>query len=561
MEEHYDVVVIGSGFGGSMTALGLARALKARGRGERVLMLERGTWWTTPVATVQDKQVKTYGFLRDEKRQPVQLWSSAENFRGFLDLYTRCVRRKHNEDGLYDLTVFGRKGLFGLRRNDGVTILRACGVGGGSLVYANVTIRPPDAVTEDPRWPLTWTARERDEYYELARDAIGKGVIHALYQRDVARDAGKAIPAPPKPVHTGLSNIATFSPRLNPRWLELPDPLNSKRRLRRIDLAHSTAADDHNALWIDRARVFQTRMAKLTDEYGTVDSSINDINAEPGPFDPAGAPKNYCERQGRCIIGCLPGARHTLNKQLMGAILGTPKGDPPGFPDLHMNALCEVDTIEALPAGGYRIHYRVRDRERPDRATKRSVHADRGRRGRHRGHQRDHAAVALERPAAEPQRAARHGILDQRRLPCVPGQDARPREPHAGPVTTSFAHFSLADPERFHTIEDNGIPRAFSSLTGHGVPLLQSLSKGRRRPLFLLFRGRAVSAGPRAGVRAGAGAQPQRAPVRVRLRRRVDREHDVRRRDGTRGVRGAVPPRPLGRHDVARAPHGRQTVS
>src|SRR5215208_2251679 len=130
MEEHYDVVVIGSGFGGSMTALGLARALKARGRGERVLMLERGTWWTTPVSTVQDKQVKTYGFLRDEKRQPVQLWSSAENFRGFVDLYTRCVRRKRNEDGLYDLTAFGRKGLFGLRRNDGVTILRACGAAG-----------------------------------------------------------------------------------------------------------------------------------------------------------------------------------------------------------------------------------------------------------------------------------------------------------------------------------------------------------------------------------------------------------------------------------------------
>src|SRR5215212_3698513 len=154
-EEQYDVVVIGSGFGGSMTALALARAFKARGQGGRVLMLERGTWWTTPVGTVQDKSVKTYRFLKEDKHQPVQVWSSAENFRGFIDLYTRCVRRQRNEDGLYDLTAFGRKGLFGLRRNDGITILRASGVGGGSLVYANVTIRPPDAVTEDPRWPLT----------------------------------------------------------------------------------------------------------------------------------------------------------------------------------------------------------------------------------------------------------------------------------------------------------------------------------------------------------------------------------------------------------------------
>src|SRR5215212_4630756 len=332
-EQRYDAVVIGSGFGGTMTALSLARAYKARGRGERILMLERGTWWTTPVGTVQDKEVKTLKFLKDDKSQPVQCWPSAENFRGFLDIYTRCVRRKGNEDGLYDLTAFGRNGLFGLRRNDGVSILRACGVGGGSLVYANVTIRPPDAVTDDPRWPLTWTAGQRNEYYELARDAIGRGVIHALYQRDVARDATNAVPAPLKPVNTGLSNIATHSPRLNARWLERPDPLNPRRGLRRIDPAHSTPPNDDNALWIDRARVFQTQMAKLTDEFGTVDSSINDINPEPGPYDPAGAPKNYCERQGRCIIGCLPGARHTLNKQLIGAILGTPKGDPPGFPD------------------------------------------------------------------------------------------------------------------------------------------------------------------------------------------------------------------------------------
>jgi cholesterol oxidase len=486
-EEHYDVVVIGSGFGGTMTALPLARAFKARGRGERVLMLERGTWWTTPVGTVQDKEIKTYGFLRD-KGQPVQFWSSAENFRGFLDLYTRCVRRKGNEDGLYDLTAFGRKGLFGLRRNDGVTILRASGVGGGSLVYANVTIRPPNAVTEDPRWPLHWSPQERDDYYDLARDAIGLGVVHALYQRDIARDPAKVSPTPPKPVNTGLSNVATRSARLNPRWLQQPDPLNAKRGLRQIDPAHSTPADDENALWIDRARVFQTQMSKLTDEFGTVDSSINDLNPEPGPFDPAGAPKNYCERQGRCIVGCLPGARHTLNKQLMGAILGTPKGDAPGFPDLHLNALCEVDVIEALPDGGYRVRYRQRDAEQPERSTSRTVVADRvvvaaGTVGTNEIMLRSHARGTLP------------GLSDRLGMGFSTNGDYlafldRTRERVSltrGPVTTSFAHFNASDPERFHTIEDNGIPRAFSSLTGHGIPLLQSLSKGRRRGLFLLL--------------------------------------------------------------------------
>lgn len=39
---HYDAVVIGSGFGGTMTALPLAQAFKTRGRGGKLLMLERG---------------------------------------------------------------------------------------------------------------------------------------------------------------------------------------------------------------------------------------------------------------------------------------------------------------------------------------------------------------------------------------------------------------------------------------------------------------------------------------------------------------------------------------
>ena len=74
---------------------------------------------------------KTYDFLVG-KNQPAQFWSSAEHLRGFIDIFTRCRRYPKNPDRLYDLTNFGRKGLFGLglSRNDGVTILRASGVGG-----------------------------------------------------------------------------------------------------------------------------------------------------------------------------------------------------------------------------------------------------------------------------------------------------------------------------------------------------------------------------------------------------------------------------------------------
>src|SRR5258708_19685076 len=111
-EERHKVVIIGSGFGGTMTGLALARAFKARNKGERLLILERGTWWTTPVGTVQDKEVKTYDFLKKEKAQPVQFWSSLNHFRGFLDIFTRCLRKPGTIDRLYQMEPFGTLPLF-----------------------------------------------------------------------------------------------------------------------------------------------------------------------------------------------------------------------------------------------------------------------------------------------------------------------------------------------------------------------------------------------------------------------------------------------------------------
>src|SRR2546421_4533239 len=246
-QRQFTAVVIGSGFGGTFAALPLARAFKARGCGETLLMLERGTWWTTPVGTVQDKEVRAAAFLQ-ERGQPVQFWPAVEHLKGFVDIVLRCARRKGNEDGLYDLTTFGRTGFLGLgAKSDGVTILRASGVGGGSLVYANVTIRPPEFVVTDPQWPTGWTLEERDRYFDLARNAIGYGVLWAL-DDDAARHSGSAAADPQLRVNTGLSNIATRSTRLDPHWNKVQTPGNP-RGVRR--LAPGNAADPNNALWID----------------------------------------------------------------------------------------------------------------------------------------------------------------------------------------------------------------------------------------------------------------------------------------------------------------------
>ncbi|MBI3698256.1 MAG: hypothetical protein HY238_25890, partial [Acidobacteria bacterium] len=63
----------------------------------------------------------------------------------------------------------------------------------------------------------------------------------------------------------------------------------------------------------------------------------------------------YCERQGRCFLGCLPGARHTLNKTLVKEGKRNLLNDP--NPPVELRSLADVDRIEPLPGGGYRVFY------------------------------------------------------------------------------------------------------------------------------------------------------------------------------------------------------------
>ncbi len=493
---HYTVVIIGTGFGGTMAALSVARAFSNRKKNETLLMLERGTWWTTPVGTVQDKEVSTFDFLV-KKEQPVQFWSTPNNFRGFIDIFTRCFRRKKNEDGLYDFSSLGRRGLLGFigRQNDGVSVIRAAGVGGGSLVYSNITIRPPDFVFEDTLWPLTWTSARRDAFFDLARKAIGKGLLWALNQQgqDLISTASPPPVASANSVNTGLSNIVTRTAGIDPHW----NP-NHLPGLRQINLNPPPGQlDPNNALWIDRARVFQTAIRELTPEFGTVDLAIND-------FDPTVATnehdaKNYCERQGRCNVGCLPGARHTLNKQLMAAALGSPlplpNGTPPTFQnnELEIQPLAEVDVIVARPTGGYEIRYLQRDKKKPWRTTSQTVTADK-------------VVVAAgclgtnELLLRSKQRGTLPNLSDKTGfgfstngdyIGFIENTKSRVRLTR-GPVTTSFGHFNTgtaetgADTSKFHNIEDQGIPPALASIVGRAEPFIRKLSRSPRGPFFIL---------------------------------------------------------------------------
>jgi choline dehydrogenase-like flavoprotein len=533
----HTVVIIGTGFGGTMTAIPLAQKFTDRYKEkptepiETILMLERGTWWTTPVSTVQDKEIQTAKFLKEDQKQPVQYWSSQNYFRGFLDIFSRCCRRTsdeniftklfkslRNEDGLYDFTMMGTRGFLGLfgRKSDGVTVLRASGVGGGSLVYSNITIQPPDFVLDDDRWPTSWTKDERDGYYNLARHAIGFSVLSALKARGAHQIPFTGTKMPPDPaINAGLSNIVARTARLKPHWDVVADP-NNAGNPRGIKRYHANPAapnppdpnapsfpDRTNALWLDRSRVFQTACKELTSDYGAVDLAINDLPPEDSMLglDPNGVPNdnlphnypleksvNYCERQGRCNVGCLPGARHTLNKQLMAAALG--KFDAaPTFKNLKIEALCEVDVIRALPEGGYEVQYLKRHHDDPSSFERTSVTAD----------MVIVSAGCLgtnEIMLRSKERGTLPGLSDKVGVGFSTNGDylaflektAQRASLVRGPVTTSFAHFQTdhagtgpesardnANPALFHTVEDQGIPPALASIVGEGLPLIQRL--------------------------------------------------------------------------------------
>lgn len=510
---HHTAVVIGSGFGGCMTALPLADKFSQRGRGETIHMLERGTWWTTPITTVQDKEVATYDFLVQQQHQPVQFWPSRNDFIGFIDIFTRCFRSPRNIDGLYDMTSFGKRGLLGLfgSENDGVDIVRASGVGGGSLVYSNITIRPPNFVLEDARWPLTWSAEERDNYYDLARHAIGYGITSALSVRE-SKLPYHGTSLPPKFVNSGLSNIVSRTARLNPHCHVKADPNNS-RGIKQIVISKSPnppppappVPDRNNSLWLDRARVFQTAVGQLTTDFGAVDLAINDITPDDvllgsdqlPPNYPREKPLNYCERQGRCNLGCLPGARHTLNKQLMAAALGKPDGTPREFDNMTIEALAEVKVIRALPSGGYEIEYvqhAPQGSKNPVRKTQVKMTADivivaAGCLGTTEILLRSKQVGALPNLSDD----LGQGFSTNGDYIAFLDKTAERIGLTRGPVTTSFAHFNTTEPGtggqpgKFHTLEDQGTPPAFASIIGTGVPIIRSLASGRRGRLFIFL--------------------------------------------------------------------------
>jgi cholesterol oxidase len=206
---HADVVIVGSGFGGAVAACRLAPT------GRSVVVLERGQDWR-------------------KKKTPQQ-------FRDYI-YSDRMPRWLH---GWLDLRVFRH-----------MVVATGAGIGGGSLIYANVCVNAPDRVF-CTGWPSQITADEMMGYYLR----VGKMLN-------------------PQEIPVG---------QVNPRMLMLQDAarkLGVSSRYRHLPLAVK------------------------------FDTAVGDTGGQPW-LNPGQYAKETCVHCGDCVIGCQSRAKSTLDQNYL----------------------------------------------------------------------------------------------------------------------------------------------------------------------------------------------------------------------------------------------------
>lgn len=138
--EEYDYIIIGSGFGGSVSALRLSE------KGYSVLVIEKGKWFG------KDDFPKSNWHLRK------WLWLPSMRFYGIM----KMTFYKH------------------------IGILSGTGVGGGSLVYANTLPRPKDSFYKTGSWAnLSDWEKELKPHYGTAYKMLGATINPKLEEGDL----------------------------------------------------------------------------------------------------------------------------------------------------------------------------------------------------------------------------------------------------------------------------------------------------------------------------------------------------------------------------------------
>lgn len=141
IDSFYDYVIIGSGFGGSVSALRLSE------KGYKVLVIEKGKWFEGKDFPKNNWNLKRW------------LWMPGLRFYG-----------------IFKLTLIKQ-----------VSVISGVGVGGGSLVYANTLPRPNSTFFKSGNWAnlVDWE-KELKEYYIKAEKMLGVTKNPKLFDADLA---------------------------------------------------------------------------------------------------------------------------------------------------------------------------------------------------------------------------------------------------------------------------------------------------------------------------------------------------------------------------------------
>lgn len=206
MRADYDAVVIGSGFGGGVSACRLAEA------GWRVCVLERG------------RRFGGGDFADGPDQAPRLLWHP-----------------RVNPNGLYDLRLFGD-----------VSVLCAAGVGGGSLLYANVQLSAQPDVFDD-RWPADVDLGSLEPPYRRVEEALEPvptpDIPKTRAFAAAGEAAGRAAERTPVAVHFGEDRLNPFGGSPQKGCIHLGRCITGCPRHAKntIDLTYLARAERHGA--------------------------------------------------------------------------------------------------------------------------------------------------------------------------------------------------------------------------------------------------------------------------------------------------------------------------
>jgi cholesterol oxidase len=249
--EHVDVVVVGSGFGGSVTAQRLADG------GREVVVLERG------------RAYPPGSFPRSPAALRRSFWDPAS----------------------------GLHGMFHLWSFRGLEAMTASGLGGGSLIYANVLLR------KDERWFVD----EQPHAGGTEHWPVGRADLDPHYDRVEAMLGATRFPYPDAPKTAAMRAAAEA---LGHEWSRPP-------------LAVSFRGAD-----------------------GTLAEGLP--VADPGYPNIHGTRRRTCRLCGECDVGCNDGAKNTLDHTYLSAAAAA---------GADVRTGCEVRRIRPGDAGGYVVEY------------------------------------------------------------------------------------------------------------------------------------------------------------------------------------------------------------